>query len=113
MDGSIGGFELGGVVAKPAEPAGASLSTAKTTEGSKAGHEGTDWPEQPRGPSGDEPASEKQELEEPEAGREDQPEKRSHERLREWGGRVWCWGREMKPDSERSWSLASTLLARA
>ena len=63
MNGSIGGFELGGVVAQPVEPAGASLSAAKASEGAKASHEGTDRPEQPRGPSSDEPAGEKQELE--------------------------------------------------
>ena len=83
MDGPIGGFEFAGVVAQPIKPAGVRLSAAKATEGSKASHEHADWPEQPRGPSGDEPASEKQELQEPEAGREDQPEKRSHDRLRD------------------------------
>ncbi len=45
MDSPIGGFELLGVVAQPAEPAGASLSAAKATKGSKASHEGTDRPE--------------------------------------------------------------------
>ena len=89
MDGSIGGFELGGVPGEPTKPAGGRLSASKATKGSKASHQKSGWPEQPRGPSSDEPASEKQKLQEPEAGREGQPEKRSHERLREWGGR-WC-----------------------
>ena len=39
MDGSIGGFELGGVVAKPAEPAGASLSAAKAQKSTDAGYQ--------------------------------------------------------------------------